>query len=315
MEIPEHFYVSKKVMKSLDEHLPIVALESTVITHGLPYPENYQLALDLEQIIREGGCQPATIGILDGKILVGMDKKLLYRLATDDHLIKISARDIGSSVAFKKSGGTTVAATLFIANRVGIKVFATGGIGGVHQNTSGEHEFNYDISSDLFMLAQFPVMVVSAGAKAILDLPATNEVLETLGVPVVGFGTLEFPAFYSRTSGISLFTRVNTPNEAAFYASVHWNLGFKSGILITVPPPEESALPLEKVNAAIKIAISEAKLANITGQQVTPFLLKKVTELTGGDSLQANLSLLRNNAKVAADIARQFCSLNQPFVG
>jgi pseudouridine-5'-phosphate glycosidase len=311
MEFPEHFFISKDVKKSLEEHLPIVALESTVITHGLPYPENYQLALDLEEIIQGGGCQPATIGILDGKIMVGMDKELLHKLATSDNVIKISTRDIGSAVAFRKSGGTTVAGTLFIADRVGIRVFATGGIGGVHLNPTGGNEFSYDISTDLFTLAQLPVLVVCAGAKAILNLQATNEVLETLGVPVVGYGTLEFPAFYSPTSGISVSSCVNSPREAAYYADVHWKLGFKSGILITVPPPQESALSIERVNATIKLALNEVKQNNITGQQVTPYLLKRVNQITGGDSLQANLSLLRNNAKIAAEIARQFNFLDQ----
>ena len=314
MELPEHYFISKDVKNSLDEHLPIVALESTVITHGLPYPENYQLAMDLEEIIQECGCQPATIGVLDGKIFVGMDKEHLHKLATNGNVIKISTRDIGTAVAFRKSGGTTVAGTLFIANRVGIRVFATGGIGGVHLNPSGGNEFSYDISTDLFVLAQLPVLVVCAGAKAILNLPATNEVLETLGVPVIGYGTLEFPAFYSPTSGISVSNCVNTPSEAAYYADVHWKLGFKSGILIAVPPPQESALPIERLNATIKLALNEAKQNNITGQQVTPYLLQKISHLTGGDSLQANLSLLRNNAKIAAEIARQYNFLNHPLL-
>ena len=307
MELPEYFYVSEEVKTSLDNNSPIVALESTVITHGLPYPENLQLAIELETIVRECGCQPATIGILDGKIYVGMDEKQLQRLATQDHQMKISIRDIGSAVAFSKSGGTTVAGTMFIANKVGIRVFATGGIGGVHQSIPGECGFSYDISTDLIALAQIPVMVVCAGAKAILNLPATNEILETLGVPVIGYGTLEFPAFYSRYSGIPLNISVNTPKEVAYYANIHWNLGFKSGILITVPPPQESALPVEQVKLAIRQALVDAKQSSVSGQQVTPFLLKQVSQLTGGESLLSNLSLLRNNARVAAEIANQFC--------
>ncbi len=299
--------IHPEVSRAIREGKPVVALESTVITHGLPYPENLQLAMSLEKEILEGVCTPATIAILDGVVTVGLAEAQLERLARGKDMIKISARDIAGALAQRKSGGTTVAGTLAIAERVGIRVFATGGIGGVHRQSP------FDVSADLRQLAISPLAVVCAGAKAILDIPATLEVLETNSVPVVGFLTAEFPAFYSRSSGISLSTRANTAGEVAELAKIHWALGFRSAILVAVPPPQEVAVDKDIIEGAIQAALSEAYEKDIHGQAVTPFLLGRVSALTGGSSLRANLGLLRNNALVAAEIA-QFLPAQAPDI-
>jgi len=289
------------VLPEVDQALrlgkPVVALESTVITHGLPFPQNMQLAVDLEARIRDQGCIPATIAILTGKIRVGLDKDNLDFLVGSDDVLKISPRDIAPAVLKNKSGGTTVAGTLAIAKAVGIKVFATGGIGGVHRGSS------FDISADLIQLAQCRLVVVCAGAKAILDIRATLEVLETYGVPVIGFQTNEFPAFYSTNSGYSVSARVDSPEEAAKIARSHWDLGMSSAVLVVVPPPPELALEHEFVESAIQVALEDMQRMGIHGQAVTPYLLNRVSELTQGTSLQTNLGLLRNNAWIAAGIA------------
>jgi pseudouridine-5'-phosphate glycosidase len=274
-----------------------VALETTVLTHGLPYPENIELAKQLEEEIRMQGAIPSTIGVLDGKIHVGMTSEQLEDLVFAQNLRKISCRDFAPAIAKSESGGTTVAGTLIVAHQVGFQVFATGGIGGVHRDTS------FDISADLPELSRRPVVVVCAGAKAILDLPATLEYLETVGVPVLGYQTNEFPAFFSRNSGYPVSTRVDSPAEVAAIAFSHWEMGLESSILVVLPPPEEVALPLEDVNLAIGQALSDAKRAGIRGQEVTPFLLHKVSELTGNASLVANIGLLKHNARLAAQIA------------
>jgi pseudouridine-5'-phosphate glycosidase len=295
-----YFSILPEVAQALAEGKPIVALESTVITHGLPFPENGMLAQSLETEIREQGCVPATIAVLDGMICVGLEQRQLDRLAQEGEMLKISSRDIAMTVAMRKSGGTTVAGTLAVAQAAGIKVFSTGGIGGVHRQAP------FDVSADLKQLAQSQLVVVCAGAKAILDIPATLEVLETFGVPVIGYKTNEFPAFYSLTSGNPVSVRVDSAEEVVELARTHWELGLTSGILVAVPPPANVALDNKVIESAIQKALSEAQIRNIHGQAVTPFLLGKVSELTGGASLRANLGLLHNNARVAAEIAKKF---------
>jgi pseudouridine-5'-phosphate glycosidase len=292
-----YFTILPEVANALRDGKPIVALESTVITHGLPFPENGELAKNLESEVRQRGCVPATIAMLDGVICVGVDDIQLERLARSKDMLKISSRDIAPAVEKHESGGTTVAGTLAIAQEVGIKVFATGGIGGVHRQAP------FDISADLGQLGRSQLVVVCAGAKAILDIPNTLEVLETYGVPVIGYKTDEFPAFYSVNSGMGVSSRVDSAEEVAILAKTHWDLGMLSSILLAVPPPAEVALETDIIEAAIHTALEEAHNKNIRGQAVTPFLLRRVSELTGGSSLRANLGLLRNNVLVAAEIA------------
>jgi pseudouridine-5'-phosphate glycosidase len=291
-------HLSPEVARAQSAGMPIVALESTVITHGLPYPENIQLAQDMEQEVRTGGAIPATIAILDGVIQVGLNINQLEYLASADNLHKASPRDISRMLVNKESGGTTVAGTILVAFAVGMRVFATGGIGGVHRRPRG------DVSADLPQLANTPVIIICSGAKAILDLPATIEYLETQGVPVVGYQTTEFPAFYSSRSRLPTSARADTPDEVVDLARAHWQLGMKSALLVAVPPPPEVELPDEDMREAVRQALQDAKKERIRGQQVTPYLLKRVSELTGNASLSANLGLLRNNAGVAAQIAR-----------
>jgi pseudouridine-5'-phosphate glycosidase len=295
--LPSCYALGNEVARALRGGLPVVALESAVITHGLPRPENLQLAQALEQEVRELGAVPATVGLLDGKIHLGLSAEELYRLANEDGARKVSRRDFSIALARQENGGTTVAATLFAAHTVGIRVFATGGIGGVHRGSP------FDVSADLPELGRSPLVVVCAGAKAILDLPATLEVLETVGVSVIGYETDEFPAFYARESGLRVNTRVDSPEEVARIAREHWQLGLESALLVVQPPPAETALPLDQVEAWIQKALEEAAQQKITGAAVTPFLLERVSKLSGGASLRANLALLRNNARLAARIA------------
>ncbi len=298
MSYAKSFAVSGEVQRAMALGQPVVALETTVITHGLPHPQNLTLARDMEGEVRVQGAVPATIGVLEGVIHVGMEISQVKKLAGEENLHKISARDFAAVVAQKGSGGTTVAGTVFAANKVGLRVLATGGIGGVHRRSSS------DISADLPQLTRTPVLVVCAGAKAILDLPATVEYLETAGVPVIGYQTDEFPAFYSRESGLPVSARAETPEEAAAIAQAHWEIGMPGAVLLVVPPPEEAALSPQKVNAFIEQAIQEADEKNIHGQAVTPYLLSRVSELTGGESLRTNLALLCNNARIAAQAAQ-----------
>jgi pseudouridylate synthase len=292
-----YYAVLPEVEQALERGEPIVALESTVITHGLPYPENQKLAESLEAEIRRQDCIPATIAILDGRIHIGLNRAELEQLVHSREVLKTSGRDIAPAIQAHKSGGTTVAGTLAIAQAAGIKVFATGGIGGVHRGAT------YDVSADLMQLAHSQLVVVCAGAKAILDMAATLEVLESYGVPVVGYQTDEFPAFYSRSSGLRVSFRLDDPGEVAELAQAHWNLGMPSAVLVAVPPPDEVAVEGEIVERAILTALEEAKKANIRGQAVTPFLLQRMSELTGGRSLEANLGLLVKNARIAGQIA------------
>jgi pseudouridine-5'-phosphate glycosidase len=292
--------------------LPIVALESTVITHGLPHPQNLSLASDMENEVRNLGATPATIAVLGGSVHVGLTNAELEGLADasrrldlpghpalagETSLHKISRRDFATAITKSGTGGTTVAGTMFAASQVGIRVFATGGIGGVHEVET------MDISTDLVALAETPMLVVCAGAKAILNLPATLEYLETQGVPVLGYQTDEFPAFFSRESGLPVSARVESPEEAVAFARAHWEIGMKSAVLVCQPLPPRDALGHEKIDAAIQQARKDARKQKIHGQALTPFLLARLVELTGGESLRANLALLLNNARLAARIA------------
>lgn len=291
-------------------HLPPVALESTVISHGLPYPHNLALAKEMEDIVRKQGAEPRTIAILGGELVAGLSHAQLHHLATASGVRKVSRRDLPIVAAGKLDGATTVATTMWVAHRFGIEVFATGGIGGIHR-AAAEGSVSSDVSADLQELAQTPVIVVCAGAKAILDLPATLEWLETWGVSVVGYGTDEFPAFYSRRSGLPVDVRVDTPAEAAAIVQAKATLGLPGGVLICVPIPEEHELPADVAGAAIAQALGDADTAGVRGRAITPFLLARVAQLTGEASLIANLALLENNVKVGAQIAAALDALTR----
>jgi len=289
--------IAPEVAQALAEGKPVVALESTIISHGMPYPQNVETALKVEEVIRENGAVPATIAIIGGRLKAGLSKEEIDHLGKAGHAVtKASRRDMPAIVARGIDGATTVTTTMIIAHMAGIKVFATGGIGGVHRGA----ETTMDISADLEELGQTPVMVVCAGAKSILDLGLTLEYLETKGVPVMGFGTDELPAFYTRKSGFGVDYRVDTPEELAAMFKAQRELGFKNGMLVTNPIPEEYAMPKEVIDAAIDQALRESVEQGIKGKETTPFLLARVSELTGGDSLDSNIQLVFNNAKVAA---------------
>ncbi|MFZ1039964.1 MAG: pseudouridine-5'-phosphate glycosidase [Anaerolineales bacterium] len=289
---------SAEIARALQVNIPMVALESTVITHGLPHPQNIQLARDMEAAIRGEGATPATISVIDGKIRVGLTDEELVRLAEAKSPLKVSHRDFATAIVKKSSGGTTVAGTMLAAYQSGIKVFATGGIGGVHKESA------FDISTDLRALAEIPMIVVCAGAKAILDLPATLEYLETMGVPVVGYQTDKFPEFYSRDGNLDVSVRLDSPQEIAEFAQAHWSLGLHSAVLVTNPIPVTDAIPRSEMEPIISQASNEAKDKKIHGQALTPFLLQRISELTHEKSLQANLALLLNNARLAAQISK-----------
>jgi pseudouridine-5'-phosphate glycosidase len=294
---PSYLHASSTIIQALRSSLPVVALESTVITHGFPRPQNLEMALDMERVVRQNGAIPATIAMLDGKIQIGLTEAELKHLANEDHVRKISRRDIASAIVKKECGGTTVAATMFAAHKAGIKVFATGGIGGIHDVET------FDISADIQSLADTPIVVVCAGAKAILNLPATLEYLETMSIPVIGYKADEFPAFFSRESGLSVSIRLDSTQEIVEFAKAHWDIGMKSGLLVCQPLSFEAEIPRKKVDEAIRQAQREAHDQDIHGQPLTPFLLNRIAELTAGASLKANLALLLNNAQLAAEIA------------
>ena len=298
--------IQAEVAEALTQNQPVVALESTVITHGLPYPDNVNTAVKMQTAVREGGALPATIAIIKGKVHVGLtDDELEYlgQLA-GTAVRKCSRRDIPLAIGNKEDGATTVAGTMILAHLAGIRLFATGGIGGVHRG----HPF--DISADLLELGQTPVTVVSSGAKSILDLPATREVLETHGVPIIGYGTDELPAFFARSSGLPVDIRLDTPEAVARVMQAHQQLGQQNGLLVTVPVPEADACDPDMVEAAIAQATQEADKEGIHGPASTPWLLRRVVELTNGRSLQANVALLRNNGYVAANIARALMTIS-----
>ena len=295
--------LSNDVQEAIDNHAPLVALESTVISHGLPWPQNLELAQELEDIVREHGAIPATIALIDGVPHAGLEAEHLVKLADGSiHVEKISRRDFGVAMARRWYGATTVAATMIVAHKVGIPVFATGGVGGVHRGDA------LDVSADLPELSQTPVAVVCAGVKSILDLPRTLEWLETAGVPVLGYQTAHFPAFYTRESGLQVPYHVEDAEDTAAILRAHWDFGLKSGALITVPIAEADEVPTDVVDAMIEQALSEAEAQGIVGKEITPFILQRLVEISDGKTLAANLALLKQNAAVAAQIA---VALNQ----
>jgi len=302
-----HIAVRNEIRDAIESDSPVVALESTIISHGMPYPTNLEVAREAEERIRAAGGIPATIAVLDGSVRVGLSAPEIERLATEQGLLKISRRDLAWAVSGGLSGATTVCATMLIAHLAGVSVFATGGIGGVHRGV----EHTGDISADLEELARTPVVVVSAGAKAILDLARTLEYLETRGVPVIGYGTGEMPAFYSRSSGVSLTLRADTPAQIADTYRVSRELGLTSGVLVANPIPGEHEIPFSVMESYIESAVSAMERLHIRGKEITPFLLAKVADLSGGDSLEANIHLLRNNIDLACRIARCLTQINR----
>ncbi len=292
--------LSAEVTAALAGARPVVAFESTIISHGMPYPRNVETALAAEQIARESGVVPATIAVLDGRISVGLDRPAIERLATEKGLLKISRRDLSAAVAQKRSGATTVSATMIAARMAGIALFATGGIGGVHRGAVD----SFDISADLSELACTRVCVVSAGAKAILDLPKTLEVLETLGIPVIGYRTSEFPAFYSRSSGLPLSLRAESPEEIAAILRAHEALGLPQGVLVANPIPAEWEIPRQVMEGYMVRAMADLEARGVTGKGVTPFLLARIVELSGGASLETNVRLFHENVRLACAIAK-----------
>jgi len=301
----KYIKLSKEVSDALKNNKPVVALESTIISHGMPYPDNVNMANKVEAIIRENGAVPATIAIMDGFIKVGLTSDEVKRIASEKNVIKVSKRDLGYALSTKTLGATTVSATMIAANLAGIRVFATGGIGGVHRGA----ETTFDISRDLEELADLNVAVVCAGAKSILDLGLTLEYLETKGVEVLGYKTDKLPAFYSSASNFDVLYRMDTPKDIAKLMDAKWSLGLSGGVLITNPIPEEHSLDFDKIEKIISDAVKEANENNILGKESTPFLLAKVKDLSEGKSLTANLELVYNNAKLAALVASEFVKL------
>ena len=298
----DNFIYSSQVKKAINQHFPVVALESTVITHGLPQPTNYEIALAMENEVIKENATPATICLINGIIHVGIDNTELKTLAQTTNSVKVSRKDIAYAVSYGLNGGTTVSGTMTIAHDAGIKVFATGGIGGVHRGNT------FDISADLPTLARIPMIVVCSGAKAILNIPATRENLETNGVPILGYKTNELPAFYSIKSGIKVDHQVNNEEEIVSIALNHWKLGLSSAMLVTVPPPSDLEIPASQIAMQIEKALEEADKNNINGASITPYLLQKVNEETKGKSMRVNIALLKNNARIAAKIAAALCS-------
>lgn len=295
----KYISIKEDVKKALEESKPVVALESTIISHGMPYPQNVKTALNVEKIIKDKGAIPATIAILDGQIKVGLSDEEIEYLGKANNVYKVSRRDLPFILSKELNGATTVASTMIIANLAGIKVFVTGGIGGVHRGA----EKTFDISADLQELARTNVAVVCAGAKAILDLGLTLEYLETFGVPVVGFKTQEFPAFFTRTSGFNVDYKVDDEMELAKAIRTKWDLGLDGGIVVANPIPKEYEMNPIIINQAIEDALKEAEIKGIKGKEVTPFLLEKVKEITEGESLKSNVELVYNNARVGANLA------------
>ena len=306
MQLNRYLDVNPEVARALAEGRPVVALESTIISHGMPYPQNVQTALKVEQVIRDNGAVPATIAILGGRLKAGLSpEEIEYLGKTGTAVTKASRRDLPVIVAKKLDGATTVTTTMMIAHMAGIQIFATGGIGGVHRGA----ETTMDISADLEELANTPVMVICAGAKSILDLGLTLEYLETHGVPVIGYGTKELPAFYTRKSGFAVDYELDTPEELAQTFKVQRELGLKGGILVTNPIPEQYSMDPDVINKAIDEAIADSVRDGVHGKATTPYLLAKVKDITGGDSLDANIQLVFNNAALAARTAAAYCKL------
>ena len=301
MNLNQHIKLSPKVEAALREGRPVIALESTIISHGMPYPQNVETALKVEETVREAGAVPATIAVIGGQLKAGLTAAEIEYLGKKGSAVtKASRRDLPVLVARGADGACTVATTMIIAHLAGIRVFATGGIGGVHRGA----ETTMDISADLEELGRTPVLVVCAGAKAILDLGLTLEYLETKGVPVIGYGTEELPAFYTRTSGFKVDYRIDTPEEIANVFRAQQEMGLGGGMLVTNPIPESYSMDPARINAAIDQAVADARRLGIHGKETTPYLLARVKDLTGGDSLSANIQLVLNNARLAAHIAR-----------
>ncbi len=305
--LKKYLDINPEVLKALNEHMPVVALESTIISHGMPYPLNVETALKVENIIRENGAIPATIAILNGKLKVGLTSEEIEYLGKTKNVVKASRRDLPFIVSNNLDGATTVAATMIIAELAGIKVFATGGIGGVHR---GAQE-TFDISADLQELAHTNVAVVCAGAKSILDIGLTLEYLETQGVPVIGYQTDELPAFYTRKSGFSVDYNVESPDKIASAIKIKWDLGLNGGVVIANPIPDQYAMDYDTITNAINDAIKEAEEKGIKGKDTTPFLLAKVKDITAGKSLDSNIQLVYNNAMLGAKIAVELSKLNK----
>ncbi|MCI8803857.1 MAG: pseudouridine-5'-phosphate glycosidase [Oscillibacter sp.] len=306
MNLNKYLDIAPEVKEALSAGKPVVALESTIISHGMPYPQNVETALQVESIIRENGAVPATIAVLGGRLKAGLSRdEIDYLGKTGTAVAKASRRDLPVLVAQGKDGATTVTTTMIIAHMAGISVFATGGIGGVHRGA----ETTMDISADLEELARTPVMVICAGAKSILDLGLTLEYLETHGVPVIGYGTEELPAFYTRKSGFNVDYRIDTPEDLARTFFVKQDMGLGGGMLVTNPIPEEFSMDADTINKAIGEAVEEAKKLGIHGKETTPFLLAKIKDLTGGDSLASNIQLVFNNARLAAKTAAALSNL------
>lgn len=306
--LEKYLDINQEVKKALEEGRPVVGLESTIISHGMPYPRNVETALKVEEIIRDNGAIPATIAILNGKLKVGLtEEEIEYLGKAAEKVLKTSRRDIPFIVAREADGATTVASTMIIAALAGIKVFATGGVGGVHRGA----ETSFDISADLQELAHTNVAVVCAGAKSILDIGLTLEYLETMGVPVVGFCTEEMPAFYTRKSGFGVDYRIDDIEELALAIKAKWDLGLDGGLLVANPIPEEHQIDPDIINKAINDALVEAEEKGIFGKESTPFLLAKVKDITKGDSLEANIQLVYNNARLGAELAVEIAKLGQ----
>jgi pseudouridine-5'-phosphate glycosidase len=299
--------LTDEVAAALADGTPVVALESTIISHGMPYPQNVQMATDVEQIIRVGGAVPATIAILDGTPRIGLGPDDLELLATSDQVAKVSVRDLPFIVARGKHGATTVAATMRLAALAGISVFVTGGLGGVHRGA----QQTFDTSADLTELATTNVAVISAGVKSILDIGLTLETLETLEVPVLAYGTDEFPAFFSRSSGHAAPMRVDTPAEIAAVMATKWDLRIAGGVSVVNPIPRADEIPAEAINGIIEQALADMNERGIHGKEATPFLLGRIVEITGGASLTANIALVRNNARLGAAVAREYAALTR----
>jgi len=295
--------IAPEVQVALDTGGPVVALESTIIAHGMPFPTNIETALSVQETIRLQGAVPATIGILDGRIKVGMTEEEIYRLAKAEHVVKVSRRDFPFVVANKLDGATTVAGTMIAADMAGIRIFVTGGIGGVHRNVAE----TFDISADLEELKRTNVVVVCAGVKSVLDIGATLEYLETAGVPVITFGSDRFPAFYSRDSGFPAECRIDDVGDIASLITVKYDMGLRGGIVIACPIPEAFEIPADDINVTIQRALDAAVSANITGKRVTPFLLEQIKQLTDGKSLEANIQLVQNNGTIGGQIAAKLC--------
>lgn len=303
----DYLDISPEVLNALRNYEPIVALESTIISHGMPYPDNMTTAMELEKIVRDNGAIPATIAIIKGRIKIGISAEELELLAQSKDVVKVSRRDIPSVIALGKTGATTVASTMIFAQMAGINIFATGGIGGVHRGA----ETTFDVSADLTELAQTNVAVICAGVKSILDIGKTLEKLETLGVPVLGYQTEEFPSFYTRKSGFGVDYSFETPAECAKMLKTKWDLNLDGGVVVANPIPHQYEAQQDVINEAIEMAIFEANKNNVKGKEVTPFLLAKVKEITAGESLEANIALVRNNTALAAQIAVELGKLNK----